>query len=158
MKKYLLYIVLAYVALSIQAILFKGPCPDFILVLVCFYSLKYGRAKGLAYGAFTGLLLDTASGFILGPHIISKSLAGFFARTIRTKVFQWNIFINTIVITVFTLIDILLVYFCLETFSPVSFANRPWKMSVIQLIYTVISSLLLYTFLHPEKDYAVTNG
>ena len=60
MKKFLLYLVFAYLALSVQAIFFKGIKPDLILVLVCFYALGHDHLKGVAYGALTGLLIDTA--------------------------------------------------------------------------------------------------
>ncbi|NOZ69491.1 MAG: hypothetical protein GXP46_09695 [Deferribacteres bacterium] len=64
MKKFLLYLAVAYLAVSVQAVFFKGIKPDFVLVLVCFYSLKYGGLKGVTYGALTGLLIDTVNGFL----------------------------------------------------------------------------------------------
>ena len=89
MKKFLLYLFLAYVALSVQAIFFENVKPDLVLILVCFYAVRHGQLKGVAYGALTGLLIDTAGGFILGPHIVSKSLAAFLIRSVRENIFQW---------------------------------------------------------------------
>jgi rod shape-determining protein MreD len=152
MKVFLLYLVFAYLALTVQAIFFKGTKPDFVIILVCFYSLKYGQIKGVTFGALSGLLIDTASGFILGPNIISKAFCGFIIKTIRENIFQWNIFINSLVITVLSIADIFLIYLCLETFSNVSFANRPWGISVKEVIYTVLTAVILYAFFNPEQD------
>ncbi len=152
MKKFLLYLVLAYLALSVQAIFFKGIKPDFVLVLVCLYSLKHGVIKGVTYGAVTGLLIDTISGFILGPHIISKSLAAFLIRAVRENIFQWNIFVNTLVIMALSVVNIFFVYICLDTFAKVSFINWPWSISIMEVVYTIAASLILYAFFKPEKE------
>ncbi|MEN8263233.1 MAG: rod shape-determining protein MreD [Nitrospirota bacterium] len=151
MKKFLLYLIMAYLALTVQAIFFKGSKPDFVLVLVCFYSLRHGDLRGIAYGALTGLLIDTAGGVILGPHIVSKSLAAFLIWAVREKMFQWNIFINTVLIAILSIVDIFVVYICLEVFSGVPLDNMPIKIFVMQVIYTVVASVAAYKFLKPGK-------
>lgn len=151
MKKFLLYLAVAYVALTLQAVFFKGIKPDFVLVLVCFYSLRHGELRGIAYGALTGLLIDTVGGVILGPHIVSKSLAAFLICAVREKMFQWNIFINTVLIAILSIVDIFVVYICLEVFSGVHLDNMPLKIFVMQVIYTVVASIAAYKFLKPGK-------
>lgn len=141
---FLLYIFFAYLALALQAIFFKGIKPDFVLVLVCFYSFKYGQARGTTYGALAGLLMDTASGFIIGPNIISKVLAALLIAKLRENIFQWNITVNTVVLTILSIMDVFIVYICFETFSKMSFSNRPWGISVMGVIYTIIAALALY--------------
>jgi rod shape-determining protein MreD len=149
---FLLYIFFAYVTLALQAIFFKGTKPDFVLVLVCFYSFKYGQARGITYGALAGLLMDTASGFIIGPNIISKALSGFLVAKLRENIFQWNITVNTVVITILSIMDVFVVYICFGTFSKMSFSNRPWGVSIVGIIYTIISAWILYRFFYREKD------
>ncbi len=152
MKKLAIYIFLAYIALALQAVFFHGMKPDLALVLVYFYAVKYGQTKGVIYGALTGLLIDTASGFIIGPNIISKSLAAFFANAIKENLFQWNIIISTLLMAIISLFDILLVYICLETFSKVSFVNRPWSISVIEIVYTVLTAMIIYPLYKAERN------
>ncbi len=106
----------------------------------------------MAYGVLSGLLIDTVSGFILGPHIISKSIAGFLIGVLKEHLFQWNILINTIVIGIFSVFNILIVGLLLETFSRVSFANRSLKISILEIIFTIIASLLIYPVLKSVKD------
>ena len=150
MKNALYYIFLLYVALAAQAIFFTGIKPDLILIIVCYYALKYGRTKGVCYGAFAGLLIDTVNGFILGPHMLSKLLAGFFLTTVRENLFQWNIYINTVAMVVFSFINIVIVYMCLDFFSKISLVNRTIGTSAMEILYTVLFSLVLYPFFKPE--------
>ena len=152
MKAFSFYLLLAVVSLSVQATLLKGLKPDFILILVCYYSLKYGQMRGMAYGAFTGFLIDSASGFIFGPNILTKSLAGFFMYSVRQKLFQWNIIITMLMIGIFSLADIFLVYICFETFLGISLANKPFRALVMQAVYTMMFSAVLYPLLKPEED------
>jgi len=152
MKNFLLYIVLAYLALYVQAVLFKGTGPDLVIVLVCCYSLKYGYAKGAAYGAFTGLIIDTMGGFILGPNIISKSVAAVFIGMVRGKIFEWNMFVNTIVIAFLTILDILIVYLCHEMFLQGSFAARLWEIMPMKIILTIAAALAAYNLFSLDRD------
>lgn len=152
MKAFLFYFFLALLFLSVQATIFKVTKPDFVLVLVYFYSLKYGRTRGVTYGALTGLLIDSASGFILGPNILSKFLTGFMIISIRQKLFQWNIIISTLLIAIFSLADIFLVYICLKTFAGISFVNRPLGILIMQIVYTTAVGFMLYPLLNPEKN------
>lgn len=152
MKAFSLYFFIAILALSVQAVLFKGTKPDFVFILVFSYSLRYGQLKGMAYGALTGLMIDFASGFILGPNIITKAFTGYIVASVRQKVFQWNVIINTVVIVVFSIIDIFLLYICIETFTNISFVNMSLKTSIIQVIYTTLISLLFYPVLNPERE------
>jgi len=152
MRTFSIYLLIAFLAMSVQATLFTGIKPDFVLILVFFYSLTYGQIKGITYGAFAGLLIDSAGGFIIGPNILTKALAGFLASSIRQKFFQWNAVINTAVIAVVSFVDILLIYVCLETFTNISFANRSLKISIMQIVYTGVVGLIIYPLLKPKED------
>ncbi len=152
MKKFLLYLFLAYCALAVQSLFFSGAKPDLVLVLVCVYALKFGQVKGIVYAIVTGALLDTAGGLILGPHIISKSVAVFLVTSLRENLFQWNMYVNTVMIIVLSAIDIFLVFTCYEFFSKASFENIPWTIPLSQVMYTAIASVMLYWLLKPQED------
>ncbi len=152
MKILWLYVLFTYLALAAQAIFFKGIKPDFVLILICFYSLKYGQIKGLTYGALSGLLMDSVCGFILGPHIISKSVSGFLMGTVKEQLFQWNVYISTLFVAVFSVVNIILIYLILETFSTVSLVNMPLETSFWEFIYTIIAAIMLYPVLRSGKD------
>ncbi len=152
MKKFLFYLFLAYCALAVQSMFFRGTKPDLVLVLVCVYALKYGQVKGIVYAIVTGLLLDTSGGLILGPHIISKTVAAFLITSLRENLFQWNMYVNTLMIIFLSVIDIILLFACYEFFSKASFKNIPWMIPLTQVMYTAVASLILYWLLKPQED------
>ena len=144
MKTFLIFFISAVLSIALQATLFSGVKPDIALVLVCFYSLKSGQAKGMAYGVLTGLIIDTINGYVLGPNIISKAAAGILAVSIRRQFFDWNLFLNTALIFLLSILDTLIVYISLEYLTTMSFAERSWGPSVLQVIYTSVVSIILY--------------
>jgi rod shape-determining protein MreD len=152
MTVFSLYFLAALIALSVQSVFFKGVKPDLVLILVFFYALKYGQMKGVLFGALMGLLVDFSSGVILGPHMMSKIFIGYFAASIRQKMFQWNIVLHTIMIIVFSIFDVLFIIVCLGTFADIAVTNRSMKVLIIQVLFTVVVSIIVYHFMLPEKD------
>lgn len=152
MKTFLIYIGFAYLALAIQGLLFTGIKPDLVLVLVCFFSARHEQGRGMAYGAFTGLLIDVSGGFIIGPNIVSKTVAAVLARTVRDNLFDWNIVVGTFMVAALTVIDHSVVNICYETFSEISFVNRPWGISVAGSVYTVAAAMVLFPFFNKRTD------
>lgn len=144
MKTFLIYFLMALLAIVIQATLFTGVKSDLVFVLICFYALKFGRLKGMTYGALTGLIIDSVNGFVLGPHMLSKGLAGFIAVSIREKFFGWNLFLNTILIFFLSILDNITVYLLLQTFTTVPLAEMTWTPLILQVFYTVVAGMILY--------------
>ncbi len=152
MKAFFLYLFIALLAVSAQAMLFNDTKPDLVLVLVFFYSLRYGRKSGMIYAAVTGLLIDSANGLIFGPKIISLVIISYVASSVRQKLFRWNVVASTVIIACFSALDIFLVYICFEIFTDVSFTGKPFGTSLMQVVYTIIFGLLAYPFLSPEEE------
>jgi len=151
MKQFFIYIALAYLAAAMQGLFFHGIKPDLILVLVFFYSTMDRRTYYAAYGALTGLMLDVASGFVIGPNLLSKVIVAYFARKVRDNLFQWNIIIITCMIAILSVVDIVVADAILETFTKMSFVNRSWSIPVMGTIYTGISAVLLYLLFNRIK-------
>lgn len=151
MKQFSIYLLFAYLALTVQAIFFQGIKPDLVLVLVCFYALRFGQLEGIVFGTITGMLIDSAGGSILGPNILGKAAAAFLITTLKENLFQWNIYINTLIIMLLSVLDVFLTYICYEFFSKISFADRPLMISVTQIFYTSAASVILYVFLKPGQ-------
>jgi rod shape-determining protein MreD len=152
MTSFLLYILIAFAAVSVQATFFTGIRPDLVLVITCFYALRAGRGKGLVYGALAGVLVDAVNGLILGPHMLGKSLAAYYVRTMRNNMFQWNGFINLVSIILFSSMNVLVVWLCFSIFTDISFVNRSIWYSVKEVIFTVFVSILLYPVFRPHED------
>jgi rod shape-determining protein MreD len=152
MMVFIKYLLLALVGISLQSVLFRTVKPDIIIILVCFYTLRYGQFRGVAYGALTGLILDSASGIIIGPNILSKISAVFFVSFIRRKVFFWGPAFNALMVLAVSLLDILLVRICLETFTAISYSSRLPVITIMQVVLTSVFSLAMYPFFNTERD------
>jgi rod shape-determining protein MreD len=153
MKIFIFYLFLAFLALSLQASpLFHGARPDLILILVACYSLKYGQLRGTAFGVVAGFLFDSASGSVMGPHMLSKAIAGYLIPSIRQQLIQWNIIIHILIIVFFSVAEIVLHYVCFETFSGISLSGRPLMISMKQVLLTALSGIILYFPFNPEKE------
>lgn len=144
MKNFLVYLAAAFLAIVIQAKFFAGVKPDIVLALVCLYSIRQGGIKGMAFGALTGMIIDSASGFILGPNMLSKTLAGYLSASVREKFFDWNFLLNTALVFILSVLDNLLIYVCFTQFSGISFAERSWTPSILQVAYTTMAGIILY--------------
>ncbi|KPK34914.1 MAG: hypothetical protein AMK70_06390 [Nitrospira bacterium SG8_35_1] len=151
MRGYLSYLIFVYLVLSVQAVVFKGAKPDLVLVLVCYYTLTFGRSKGILFGITAGLIMDSASGFLLGPNIISKSLAAFFIGSFRENLFHWNVYVNTLLVAFLSIVDALWIYVCFGVFSDISFVNRSWSVSITGILFTIAAALLAFPFLNPQR-------
>jgi rod shape-determining protein MreD len=145
MKTLLIYIVFAFIAVAFQGTLMSQAArPDIILILVIFYSIKHGQMRGVMYAVLTGALIDSASGIILGPNIMSKVITAYFVPSIRRKLFQWNIIISTVIIVIFSIFDVMLNILCLTTFAGLSFENMPFRVPITRVIYTIAAGAVLY--------------
>ena len=156
MRGFLSYLLFVYLVLSVQAVVFKGAKPDLVLVLVCYYTLTFGTSRGILFGITAGLIMDSASGVLLGPNIISKSLAAFFIGSFRENLFHWNVYVNTMLVAFISIVDVLWIYICFGVFSDISFVNRSWSVSVTGILFTVAAALLAYPFLNPQRKTEAT--
>ncbi|MFA6596310.1 MAG: rod shape-determining protein MreD [Ignavibacteriaceae bacterium] len=57
----------------------NGIVPDLILILLVFYTLKYGQLYGMILGFVLGALTDFSTGSILGSSMFTKTLSAFVA-------------------------------------------------------------------------------
>ncbi|UCH81399.1 MAG: rod shape-determining protein MreD [Nitrospiraceae bacterium] len=151
MRHFLLYLFFIYCSLTIQAGFFDGTIPDIVIVLICIYTVKRGQVYGVALGMIAGLVIDTTNGLILGPNMLSKAMAAFLTGSIRDNLFQWNTFINALVVAIVSAVDVFLVFISLEVFSNASFLNRSLQNSVTQIIFTVAAALIMYPLLNGKR-------
>jgi rod shape-determining protein MreD len=158
MKNLTIYIILAYFALMVQSLFFGNTKPDCILVLVCFFAVRSGMTSSFFYGTFCGLLLDMTSGFMIGPNMISKSIASLLTRTIRNNLLEWSGVVNILVIAVMSIIDVVIVYSSFEIFSMVSFLDRSWDVAIWHVLFTTVAGFILYSILHPDRGNIIHSG
>ena len=62
--------------------------PDFLVLVVFYWSIESPRAGGLALAFFSGLALDVINGVVLGQHALALTLMAAWATNLRLRVFS----------------------------------------------------------------------
>jgi len=89
-----------------------------LTVLFAYWAgLRYGPIHGTLAGAAIGAAADSVSGGILGPLMLSKATAGFFASYLRGGFFIWSPFLGVIAVMVLTALDGFIAYSCYSIFG-----------------------------------------
>ena len=89
---------LAFTGLAVMGQLLLAPLlqigdirPDFMLLLLVYFSARYGRMSGIIVGFTIGLLQDiTGSYSVLGATAMSKALVGYMAGTLNGSLSIWT--------------------------------------------------------------------
>lgn len=111
--------VLIFQITLVQFITWNAITPNFILILLVFYSILYGQLYGTVLGFVYGLLFDLITGGLLGSAMLSSTLAGFIAgyfsnenkRHINLKPFNFGLIVllcsitASIIFSIFSTID-----------------------------------------------------
>lgn len=84
--------------------------PNFTIVLAYYAGIREGAAKGLMIGSVIGAIEDSLSGSLLGPHLLSKGLVGYFSSFIAGRFFRWTPLMGIIGISILTVFDSGLVF------------------------------------------------
>ncbi len=86
------------------------------IALVCFVSYRKGPAKGAIMGLVTGFIEDNMGGIILGPSMLSRSLAGVLCTLLYDRMIIWNPVFSMLVVFLMSLVDDLVSYILLSLF------------------------------------------
>jgi hypothetical protein len=151
---------LAAAALLLQPKLALFDCPlNLTLALVYAFSIKTAphqpAASGssdvtpeimsAAFGAGIGLVEDVMTGFILGPNLLSKGLAGLVSSLVYREIFfQWESVLGGVVLAVLTMLDCLVVIAARQLFSNASIGGPAVaNLLIIQSIMNIPLGLVL---------------
>jgi rod shape-determining protein MreD len=109
--KYLLWGIITFLTFGIQgAISFFDITPNFTVILACYAGIRGGEGKGLFLGSLIGILEDSLSGTLLGPHLLSKGIIGYLSASLYSKFFIWTPVLGVISVVVLTIADSSIVY------------------------------------------------
>lgn len=95
MQRYLLPIAMMMLAGALQGNLpgwlaLKGAKPDLILVVLVATALNFEPVTGALFGFFAGMIHGSLVGYSLGSLIVSRTIIGFLASSITTRLFSEN--------------------------------------------------------------------
>lgn len=150
MKKYGSMLLFITVVFLIQVNVFPNidlirTSPNLLIIIIAGYGLSKGSREGLIAGIFSGLLMDSIYGNILGYYILPYMYIGYVCGFFRKHLFDDNYIIPALLcgISDFAMgIYIFIFSFALRNRLNIGFYL--WHIMLPEVIYTVIISLALF--------------
>lgn len=136
----LVALALAVVPLPVALDTFR---PDFLVLVVFYWSIESPRAGGLALAFFAGLALDVIHGVVLGQHALALTLMGAWATNLRLRIRVFSVLSQCL--TIFALLtgyQFILFWVDGATGNPVTTFSRWLAPLVGALIWPLLVSLL----------------
>ncbi len=131
----------------------NGVVPDLILILLVFYSIKYGQIYGTVLGFVYGFLFDLITGSLFGSAMLAKTLAGFTAGYFSNENKQETYFKSyTFALVVFLcgIVDSIVYSF----FSTAEFSTNIlllfFEQGIMPGLYTAVVSIFVIIF-YPKR-------
>jgi rod shape-determining protein MreD len=117
--------------------------PDFLVLVVLYWSIEQPRAGGLTLAFFGGLALDVVNGVVLGQHALALTLIAAWATNLRLRIRVFSILSQTL--TIFALLtgyQFILFWIDGATGNPVTTFSR-WLAPVIgALIWPIMVGVM----------------
>jgi rod shape-determining protein MreD len=137
----------ALLALALAVLPLPGPLdafrPDFLVLVVFYWSIESPRAGGLALAFVAGLILDVIKGVVLGQHALALTLMAAWATHLRLRIRVFSVLSQSL--TIFALLtgyQFVLFWVDGATGNPVTTFSR-WLAPVTgALIWPLLVSIL----------------
>lgn len=100
--------------------------PDWILLVLIYWTLAAPERVGIFNGLLIGLLTDVLTGRILGQHALTYSLVTYFCLILHKRLRHYPLFQQGLFIFICLLISQLLIFWIENTQSSTSFNNSFW--------------------------------
>jgi rod shape-determining protein MreD len=108
--------------------------PDFLVLVVFYWSIESPRAGGLALAFFAGLALDVINGMVLGQHALALTLTAAWATHLRLRLRVFSILSQSLTIfALLTAYQFILFWVDGATGNPVTSFGR-WLAPVISAV------------------------
>ncbi|MCF8260541.1 MAG: rod shape-determining protein MreD [Melioribacteraceae bacterium] len=128
--------------------------PDLLLILLCYYSIKYGHTYGALAGFIMGAIFDLASGGALGSMMFAKTLSGFLAGYFCDEnKFKERTFTLTFSIIIFgiAIVDSFIFTLLSSTTANISLINLLFRHNILSALFTAAVSLPLILITRDKK-------
>jgi len=117
--------------------------PDFLVLVVLYWSIESPRAGGLSLAFFSGLALDVINGVVLGQHALALTLMAAWATHLRLRLRVFSMLSQSL--TIFALLtgyQFILFWVDGATGNPVTSFARWFAPVVGGLIWPLLAGLL----------------
>lgn len=144
---FLIFAVSAAFVIQSRMSIFGIP-PAFILILPYYIGLKRNAMKGMLAGTITGMIVDSLSGNILGPHLLGKGMVGFLSSLLSGSLFRWTPLLGMTGIFILTMWDGLTVFSIKTLFN---IQSIPASRLITTILLQGILNSMVGIFLRPEN-------
>lgn len=122
--------------------------PDFLALVLIFWSIHQPRKLGIGIAFFMGLLMDVHNASLLGQHALAYTLLSYFAIMIHRRVLWFSLFTQTLHV-----LPLLVVMQTVELVvqSMVSGKLPGWDYYLPSLVMTLIWPLVSHLLLAPQR-------
>lgn len=128
--------------------------PNLIIILLVYYSLKYGQLAGTILGSIYGILFDIISGGILGTAMFSNTIAGFSAGYFYNEnKTEFNLETMFFIVVVFISASLNSLFYLLLTSSEIKLTSSylVFESGILPGIYTAAISIPFVIFNKAKK-------
>lgn len=151
--KIIAFFLFLFFAVLLQGTLFnslsiQGIKPDFPLILSYGIGLYKGEMKGLLFGGFIGLLIDSSTGILLGPNLTSKAIVGFSSGYLKKKIFRVTYGVNLVFLFALSLLDGIMNFILINIFVVSSSFQKSFLTLILpQAVYSSLLGVLILIFI-----------
>lgn len=147
--KTVLFILAVIMAFVIQSKVTIFGIPPSLTVTVPYYvGLRNGPRKGILTGSLIGMIEDSLSGNILGPHLLGKGIVGFSGSFFSGSLFRWTPILGMIGLFSLTILDGLTVLIIKMIFN---IQLIPTSRFITTVLFQGIMNMVAGVFLRPEN-------
>lgn len=95
------------------------------VIFIYYIGLKYGPTRGLLFGTSLGIVADSVAGGIMGPNLLGKAVAGYFAAFLKSGMFIWTPLLGFVSLLALTFVDGAVSFFSTQIFvePPTTISN-----------------------------------
>lgn len=151
---YLLWAIMLLFAFILQgSISFFDITPNLTIIMACYAGIRKRQIKGMLIGSVIGIIEDSLSGTLLGPHLLSKGLIGYLSSLTYSRFFIWTPLLGIVTMTLLTFIDGCIIFASRSIFDkmPVSVGVALFVL-FIQSLLNAPFGLILRPKTHQEQN------
>jgi rod shape-determining protein MreD len=133
----------------VPSIAIFGAKPDLLMIILFFFSIRYGVMPGLFMGFLLGLMQDLYAPAILGQNALTKTLVGACIGLFNEKVMRTDPFVKTIILFVMFLVNdsiFMIILIIKNTFHFSILIPELFVKTIPRALYSVIIAVLFYAW------------
>jgi rod shape-determining protein MreD len=126
-----------------------GAKPDLLMIILFFFSIRYGVMPGLFMGFLLGITQDLYTPALLGQNALTKTLVGACIGLFNEKVMRTDPFVKTIILFVMFLVNdsiFLLILMLKNTHHATVLVPELFFKTIPRGLYSVFIAALFYVW------------